>query len=89
MSNVVVHYNGRKNEAWNTDPESLDELMRLIETEALVPSLAPYVSPSPRNPGMVQIFGNFVNVSHAFMIETDDLDLVARFGAALRANPKA
>jgi len=81
---TIVHWNGG---GWKSS-DSLDELFRLLETEPLVPSLAPYFAQSPRFQYFTQFFGNFVNISHGFCVETDDVNLVARFVEALRRNPR-
>lgn len=81
---TIVHWNGG---GWKSS-DSLDELFRLLETEPLVPSLAPYVAQSTRLEYFTQFFGNFVTVSHGFCVETDDANLVARFVEALKRNPK-
>jgi len=81
---TIVHWNGG---GWKSE-ESLDELLRLLETEPLVPSLAPYFEQSPRLKYFTQFFGNFVTISHGFCVETDDAVLIARFVEALKRNPR-
>ena len=52
--------------------------------------VAPYVGSALLGAFLAACFmvGNFITVSHAFMIETDDVELIARFCAALKRNPK-
>jgi hypothetical protein len=81
---TIIHWNGG---GWKSS-DSLDELFHLLETEPLRPSLAPYVAQSPRFEYFTKFFGNFATVSHGFCVETDDMDLVARFVEALKRNPR-
>jgi len=40
----------------------------------------------PENPGAVRFWGNFLNVSHVFSIDTDEPEIIDRLTAAIRAN---
>jgi hypothetical protein len=42
----------------------------------------------PKAPGLVRFWGNFLEMSHVFQIDTDDADLIARLTKAIRSNQR-
>lgn len=66
-------------------------VLAALDTYTLMPSLAGYAyAPAPndpgRDPGLLRLFGNFVEVSGGFQIDTDDPDVIARYNAGVRSN---
>lgn len=97
---TIIEYNGSK---WaGEDPDDLDTLLRLLRTEALDPRFAgaygtyshlvtdhlPWTE-ADRLPhlGYVRFSGNFLHISHAFSIVTDDPVIIGALHDAIRCNP--
>jgi hypothetical protein len=40
----------------------------------------------PHHPGMIRFFGNFMNYSFGFTIDTDEPEVIAQLNAAIQAN---
>lgn len=79
------------------EPATVDELLVLLENAPLDPRFEHYGDFASRPstefleaydvaPGGWCFHGNFLGLSHAFSVTTDDADLVAKFLAAIRAN---
>lgn len=64
--------------------EAIEAVFANLETQTLMPSLASFahVTEAP----MCRLFGNFVEVSGSFCIDTDDEALISRFNAAVKKN---
>lgn len=68
------------------DAGRIEAILQGIETWTLVPGLAGYAYPGTPDPTLSRLFGNFVEVSGGFQIETDDPELIARYNKLVRAN---
>jgi len=45
-----------------------------------------FIEQYPEANGMTRFFGNFFTYSHAFCVDSDDVDFIARMTAAIRVN---
>lgn len=72
-------------------PNALEVLFERLEKNTLDPSLEPFCDSPPAmfgdsRKGKRRFFGNFVDFSHTFSIETDDQELIDRFVIAIQKN---
>lgn len=80
---TIIHSNGSK---WaGQDPDPLELTIERLKTLTLVDSLYPYCFNSRK--GFIQFFGNFVEESAVFDIETDDPAIVSIFVKLINDNP--
>jgi hypothetical protein len=92
---TIIHSNGSK---WaGEEPDGIDLLLQRLNDYALdrtFEAFGNFIDANPVNmagkpllpPGWVNFFGNFQEYSHVFRIDTDDVDLIERLTAAIRAN---
>ena len=81
-----------------TPSDTIDDLLARLASEPLDPSFAPFVQAGPllawrtgdlvypNAADTVRIRGNFASVSCAFLVDTDEPDLIARLRAAINEN---
>ncbi len=80
---TIIRYNGSR--FAGSSHASIDVLLQLMEIEPLNWEMfGSFVNLTPN--GSILIFGNFLRISHAFAIETDDKDLLKSFAAAIDIN---
>ena len=83
-----IHSNGSK---WlGQEPDSIDCLTEVMGRTPLDPTFAVNLGgfSTKQADGSVHFFGNFVNVSHCFSIETDEPDTIARLRHAIASNAR-
>jgi hypothetical protein len=79
-----ILWNGSKGAG--EEPDTIAKLEERLAEYTLMPSLAPFAAPCPSDPAMSRFFGNFVDYSHSFSIDTDDPELIERLGALIKTN---
>jgi hypothetical protein len=80
---TTIHSNGGGN------PQPIGALFARLESDALdrtFEAFGNFIFPDEDWAGGVRFWGNFATYSHVFGIETDDVGLIARLTAAIRAN---
>lgn len=70
---------------------TIDDLLAVLRVATLDPRFEDCGNfrndaPEGAPPGTIVFWGNFLDVSHLFRIETDEADLAERLGAAIEAN---
>jgi hypothetical protein len=83
---IKIEHNGSKFSGQAPDP--IEKLFERLEKYTLVPSLVPFMSDAAPDcgPGCMRFFGNFVEVSGAFAVVTDDEEMMKRFVSAIGSN---
>ena len=81
-----ISYNGSR--LAGEAPATLDELLDVMRTEPLDRTFSPFAANIAGRHGFVCYFGNFLHVSHAFHIVTDDPADCARLTEAIKANTR-
>lgn len=83
---------------WSFIPDTAENILRDLESFTLDPVFELYgnfINPAPvwmsevvaeRYAGCTSIFGNFLTLSHAFRLVTDDPVLISRLSAAVERN---
>ena len=95
---TIIHSNGSK---WIGESlDSIDQLIEVLASHTLDPKFEQYGcfvqtdneiswpdgSPDHWTPAMYQFFGNFLELSHVFRIDSDDPDVKRRLCAAIHDN---
>lgn len=96
---LKIFYNGNKQSG--EQPDTIEELLKLLNERTLNPEFEKYgnfvnnkphweMSESARTyEGCSTIFGNFLNIGHAFSIVTDDKEILAQLTKAIDNNKKS
>ena len=66
--------------------QTVDQLVARLETEPLRADLAPFIQLLGGASALVRFHGNFARTSCVFVVDTNELGLIARLTAAITAN---
>ena len=86
---TIVHSNGSK---WaGQEPDSVETLLSVLNKHTLDRRFGSFWTRSKigdrwAKPGMVRFFGNFIDLSHVFSIDTDEPELIERITKAICRN---
>jgi len=82
MTNIIS--NGSK---WaGESPDTIDTLCEVLQAEPLNRIFEPFGNFIIHDAIMVRFWGNFLNLSHVFSIDTDEPALIERLTGLIRAN---
>lgn len=84
MTTTNILWNGSK--YTGEGPNPIEDLYDALGKYTLSPSLAPHCVPSPLDQSLTHYFGNFIEFSHGFALDTNDPEVIERLNALITEN---